>query len=174
MATIQIENVAFHFKTSMAAVAYDATKHYKDVLEARKRAGVDIVAAGHSTFEQHCWIVEVKDYRTLRGLPGAKKLGDLPEQVERKVRHTLEDMTTWPETDAAFEVIQHARERPRRRVVLHLEPHQGKSKFLKHVPSQAFVRQKLRQTLKDIDPNPLVLDMSTTPKAKVPWSVTPA
>lgn len=60
---------------------------------------------------------------------------------------------------------------PTKRVVLHLEPHLGPHTALFPGGFEASVLQKLRQLVKTIDPNPLVLNIATTAKAAVPWTV---
>lgn len=76
------------------------------------------------------------------------------------------------EQDSAVEAIGHAPNR----VVLHMEPFRGPSRLFPEQPTRSNVLQKMKQLLKaypELDQNPLVLDLKSTPRAKVPWTVAP-
>jgi hypothetical protein len=55
--------------------------------------------------------------------------------------------------------------------VLHLEPYAGDTSTLFPSGFAASVLQKLKQLVKNTDPNPLVLNIANTPAAGVPWIV---
>ena len=57
------------------------------------------------------------------------------------------------------------------RVVLHLEPHEGPHTKLFPRNFSGGVLQKLKQLVKQIDPEPKVLNIANTRWAGVPWTV---
>lgn len=167
----QNSRLAFHFSANMGALAYDQSAHYQSLQP--RPMGVDIVASRLTAQPEAVWLVEVKDFRTLAGVPKAESAEDLAPSVKGKVEDTLKALASWPESDSDYPHANRAKQAFTRRVVLHLEPHAGTSKLFSVVPSAANVRQRLVQLLKDVDSNPLVLNMANTKKAEVPWSVTP-
>lgn len=58
-----------------------------------------------------------------------------------------------------------------RRVVLHLEPYNGPHSALFPVGFAAGVLQKLKGLMRDVDPNPLVVNIARTRSAGLPWTV---
>jgi hypothetical protein len=100
----------------------------------------------------------------------------LATTVETKVRDSLAALPVVgvQSTDAAAKAhALIASAAPAIRVVLHLEPHPSSGQHAALFPASwiANVLLDLRIKLADIDANPLVLDISRTPSAQVPWSV---
>jgi hypothetical protein len=136
---------------------------------------MDAVAVQRTTDPPDCWLIEAKDFRFVRGIPNEKNGALLPDTVASKARDTLEglkDAALNAEVEHERALAQLARKAARVRVVLHLEPYTGApSKLFPVNPNPANIQQKLKQLTRDLDPNPLVLSISTTAKANVPWTV---
>jgi hypothetical protein len=177
MASIRVDDsLTFHFKTNVQASKYDEWRYYREVLEPQQHAAVDLVAVRKTQQPKDCWLIEAKDFRRIRGVPGDKNVSKLPETVESKARHTFADLPDTASSAVEPGERSHAElalRAERIRIVLHLEPG-ASSKLFPVMPKPADVQQKSKQLLKDLDPNPLVLSIATTANAGVPWTVTGA
>ncbi len=134
---------------------------------------VDIVA----TDVRRCWLIEAKDYRVITQPPKRANLATLPTTMDRKVRQTLLGMAAYVASGTDPTLVAHAKtalSKAKRKVVLHLEPHPANGPHSALFPRRfpALVLQKLKQLVKGIDAKPLVLDIASTPDARVPWTVT--
>jgi len=139
-------------------------------------ARVDVVANEPATAPELVWLVEAKDYRVITNPPKPANLRDLPETIDKKVRSTLAALAVVAAANSGSAANVHAGKAAaagRRRVVLHLEPHTptGTQSALFPTNFSVNVLLKLRQLVRDIDLNPLVLDVARTPGAGVPWEV---
>lgn len=144
------------------------------VLQQQGKKAVDVVAIEVGANPDPVWLIEAKDFRTIRGTPKESNTTGLPQSVLQKVDDTREGLR-----DAAINAIdpterqyaQRASASQNTKIVLHLEPYQGPAtKLLPRNPA-AGVLQKLKQLVKHIDPDPRVLNIANTRKAGVPWTV---
>lgn len=175
MATLQVDSLLFSFSGSVTAELYDRWIHYCQVFNASGgQKAVDVVAIEENGAAATTWLIEAKDFRVITNPPKPANIGGLPQQIADKVHDTIVGLR-----DAAINAIdprekQHsanAMVSPIVRIVLHLEPHVGPHSAL--FPSRFAVNvfQRLRQLVNQIDPNALVLNISNTPMAGVPWTV---
>jgi hypothetical protein len=137
---------------------------------------VDVVAHDLPLPASLTWLIEAKDYRVITDPPKPTNLAGLAATVEAKVRESLAalPLVGAQSTNAAAKAhALLASAAPAMRVVLHLEPHPAAGFHVALTPASwiANVLLQLRINLVDIDPNPLVLNITRTPAANVPWSV---
>ncbi len=177
MIVLQVDTFVVTFAPSVAAAQiYDTWKHYTQVRNApgMQQKAVDVVAVEGVFPLFTLWLIEAKDFRVITNPPRPSNLGKLAETVASKARDTLSGLK-----DAAIHAAD-ASERDHAanaitatsvRIVLHLEPHVGPHTALFPANFTASVFQKLRQLVKSIDPNPLVLSIANTSASGVPWSV---
>jgi hypothetical protein len=137
---------------------------------------VDVVAHDLPLPASLTWLIEAKDYRVITDPPKPTNLAGLAATVEAKVRESLAalPLVGAQSTNAAAKAhALLASAAPAMRVVLHLEPHPAAGLHVALTPASwiANVLLQLRINLVDIDPNPLVLNITRTPAANVPWSV---
>jgi hypothetical protein len=169
--SIQVERLTFYFESGAVPAQYEVGGQTAKGWPHGCKV-VDIVA--HDI--RRCWLIEAKDFRTVLSPPQPGNLQQLPHTTYEKVRQTLLGMCHIdPELEA--ERAAHAsvaQKRPKKRVVLHLEPHPpgGPQSALFPKRFSASVLQKLKSLVRAIDKHPLVLDIASTPAAGVPWSVT--
>lgn len=180
MPTIQEGSLSFSFPSNFAAIGYDRSHHYRDVRQKLDESAVDIVAFRHRNRPPDLWLIEVKDFRDLRGEPGAKNDRErLSEKTVRKAADTLvglRDAAVNAKRPNEREFAATAVKRTRNRVVLHFEPFKGAKKLFSEQPSQLNILQKMIQLLRshpELDPKPLVVSMANTKQARVPWTVAP-
>ena len=175
MPALLVDNLRFEFQSTHVAEKYDEWAHYKSVWNAAGgRRAVDVVAMRLQTAPPTAWFIEAKDYRRISQPPEATNLKGLAETVAGKVLDSisgLENAAAEATSDKERLHAQRAIAAKSRRVVLHLEPHVGGHSKLFPAGFRAGVLQKLRQLLRDVDRTPLVLDMASTPRAGVPWTV---
>ncbi len=173
MTTLPVDSLQFTFAPAVAAQVYDTWQHYQPVWRYADggHKAVDVVAIEDNSTT---WLIEAKDFRIITNPPKPSNVAGLAQTVAGKAADTLTGLA-----DTAVQGID-ATERehaaaalaaPTRRVVLHLEPHTGPRSKLFPTNFSASVLQKLRQLVKPIDPNPLVLNIANTPAAGVPWTV---
>lgn len=175
MTTILVERLTFKFDASVAPFQYEVA----GVCVAGWPQGakvVDVVAHDLPDPAARTWLIEAKDYRVITNPPKPTNLTGLATTVETKVRDSLAALPVVgvQSTDAAAKAhALIASAAPAIRVVLHLEPHPSSGQHAALFPASwiANVLLDLRIKLADIDANPLVLDISRTPSAQVPWSV---
>lgn len=176
MAILQVDSLSFNFNPAVAAGAYDQWQHYIDVWNASPggQKAVDVVAVEGVRPPTTAWLIEAKDFRVITNPPKPSNIAGLPQLVADKAGHTLAGIAH-ASIHAAVPVEKQlataALACASRRVVLHLEPHMGAHTALFPLGFAASVFQSLRQLVSSIDPNPLVLNISNTPMAGVPWSV---
>lgn len=174
MPTLQEGGLQFNFYPSHEVLKYDASRHFCEVMRLRHRKGADFTAKKAGAHPQILWIIEVKDFRTLTREPRQNNLRNLAQTVFEKVIDTRDGLA-----DAAIHALDAGEKKFARRaaiagrirVVLHLEPHTGPHSRLFPGNFSGGVLQKLRQLLRDVDPQPFVLNLASTPRANVPWSV---
>lgn len=174
MATLRVDSLKFHFRPTIETSKYDASAHYLTVLRQQDKKAVDVVAIEVGANPDPVWLIEAKDFRNIRGEPKESNTTGLPKSVFEKVVDTRDGLR-----DAAINATDPTERRfaeraittTNTRIVLHLEPYQGPAtKLLPRNPA-AGVLQKLKQLVKHIDPEPKVLNITTSRKAAVPWTV---
>lgn len=175
MPTLQVNEFQFTFAPTVAAEPYDTWQHYKDVWnKVGGQKGMDVVAIENPAAPTTTWLIEAKDFRIITQPPRPSNIAGLPKTVADKVRDTVTGLA-----DAALNAADaveknhatNALAAPAKRVVLHLEPHVGPHSALFPAGFSASVLQQLKQLVKAIDANPLVLNIANTPAAGVPWAV---
>lgn len=177
MPTLQVDSLSFNFKANVSAEIYDLWMHYTSVWNAppASQKAVDVVAV--EVPESTTWLIEAKDFRVLTNPPKPSNLGGLHQSVADKVAHTLAGLADASVNAASPAEKAHATDAlaaATRRVVLHLEPYAGADSNLSILFPKIFaanVLLKLRQLVKSIDANPLILNIATTPASGVPWTV---
>jgi hypothetical protein len=175
MPALQVDTLLFTFTPTVAAQRYDTWQHYTAVWNASGgQKGVDVVAVENPADPATTWLIEAKDFRTITNPPKPSNLTGLPQTVADKASHTLAGLNDASANGAIVSERDHATiaiAAPVKRIVLHLEPHIGSQTALFPRAFAANVLQKLRQLVKAIDPNPLVLNVANTVAAGVPWTV---
>jgi hypothetical protein len=175
MATLRVETLVFNFQPSIAAQKYDDSVHYLTAWRHRHgQKAVDVVAMRMAAVPDRVWLIEAKDFRIITTPPEPSNNQELADTVLTKVTHTLAGLA-----DAAVNANdpgekQHAARAMaarHRRIVLHLEPHVGHHTKLFPRNFSGNVLQQLKRLVKHIDPKPLVLNIATTRRARVPWAV---
>ena len=175
MPTLNVDGLRFNFQSTLVAQKYDEWEHYRSVWNATGgKKAVDVVACRQQAAPSVAWFIEAKDYRTICQPPEPSNLRGLAGTVASKVRDTIYGLG-----DAAADAnIEQERVHAQRliaagetKVVLHLEPHVGHHSKLFPAGFRAGVLQKLSQLLRDVDKRPMVLDIASTPRADVPWTV---
>ena len=175
MATLQVDALQFTFAPLVAAQIYDTWQHYVAVWNrGGGQKAMDLVAIENTATPMTTWLIEAKDFRVITSPPNPSNITGLAQTVADKATDTLAGLA-----DAAVHAVvasekghaASALAAPAKRVVLHLEPHTGNHTALFPAGFSASVYQKLKQLVRAIDPNPLVLNIANTPVAGVPWSV---
>lgn len=172
MSILQVDNLHFTFSPHVIAEPYDKWHYYATISGQQKKA-MDVVAVEHPAAPTTTWLIEAKDYRPAYP-PKQSRIKRLPETVAMKVEDTLLGLEAAAMNATVASEKHHASiavAAPTKRVVLHLEPHVGPHTALFPRRFEASVLQKLKQLVKAIDPNPLVLKIANTAKAGVPWTV---
>ncbi len=172
MATTNVDGLYFSFHPNYAVQKYDEWQHFRKVVRPADKAAVDLVAFRISANADVVWLIEAKDFRRQSGEQDKSGVG-LPAHTARKMRETLEGLADAAANALITEERDHASKAVARtpRVVLHLEPFDPETPTKMYRHPIPLVLQKLKQLLKDIDPNPLFLTIATTPKYGVPWTV---
>ncbi len=174
MPTLLVDNLRFVFVTNWAAQKYDEWTYYRQALSARPLKAVDVVAMKIQQAPGIVWLVEAKDFRVVTEPPEPSNLKGLADTVAAKVRDTLAGLNEAALYAVGEERVHAARAvgAQQNRVVLHLEPYVGVTSKLFPQKFEAGVLQKLKQAVRNVDKNPLVLKIANTPTAGLPWSVT--
>ena len=178
MPTLQVDRLTFLFTATVTAQCYDKWQHYSAVWNAAGgQKAVDVVAVEGPVPPTVTWLIEAKDFRIINiaSPPKPSNIGGLPQQVFGKVTDSIAGLRDAVLNAADASEKGHASNAiaaPAVRIVLHLEPHVGPHTALFPTGFAASVLQGLRQLVKAIDPNPLVLNIANTAVAAVPWTVT--
>ncbi|MGO8688655.1 MAG: hypothetical protein ACLQLG_03395 [Thermoguttaceae bacterium] len=175
MPAVKVDSLEFNFAPTIQAQRYETWQHYTMVWNAAGgQKAVDVVAVETVAPPMTAWLIEAKDFRVITNPPRPSNIGGLAQTVTDKAAHTLAGLTDAAANAAvaaekAFAIS--ALSANSNRVVLHLEPHTGPHSALFPAGFPASVLQKLKQLVRAIDPNPLVLSMANTAAAGVPWTV---
>ena len=177
MVSLSVNTLTFTFSGTIGdAQIYDQWIHYTTVWNASGgQKAVDVVAAETGAPPNVCWMIEGKDFRVITRPPKPSTIGGLAQVVADKVQHSiagLRDAASHAVTANEQRLAHLAVSAATKRIVLHLEPHVGNRSALFPSGFAASVLQRMRQLVRPIDPNPLVLNIADTPTAGVPWVVT--
>lgn len=159
-------NILWSIDDECSAVKYDEwafyRKHFTGCAGGCKAVDL-LVHSGGGVL----WLVEAKDYRRNRR---EREKGPLDEEIATKARDTLAGIlaasVNATEDERSFAKV--ARTASTIRIVLHLEQPSSPSKLFPRAFDPADVQQKLRQSVRSIDPHALVVD--TRNRATVPWT----
>lgn len=153
---LKVDRLRFEFPDGWIASQYDDWSFYRNQF-IRVRDGikaVDIVAVDDAGT---AWFIEAKDYRRQR----RTKTIDLADEVAQKICDTLAALlparlnaNDSEECEMAGALLR----AKRLRVVLHLEQPRRHSKLFPRAIDPAAVLQKLRSSVRAIDPRPLVVE----------------
>ena len=177
MILIRVESLTFHFDASVNADKYDNWQHVNnDWADRQGKKKMDLVAVEPMPAVQTLWMVEAKDFRIVTNPPKPSNVAGLPQTVADKARHTLlglADAAENAQRPSEWGLSSRTKACKTTRIVLHLEPHSPSGMHTALFPKNfvASVYQRMKQLVSHIDPNPLVLEISNTPQARVPWSV---
>jgi len=177
MAYLLVETLVFDFHASVVAEKYDDWQHPNiDWVDREGKKQVDVVALSPVPNTKTTWLIEAKDYRVITNPPKPSNLGSLPQTVAQKVKDSLlglADTAANGKVPAEKAHASAALSASTHRVILHLEPHptSGTHTALFPVNFTANVYQSLKQLVKLIDPDALVLNIANTPGYGVPWTV---
>lgn len=163
----------FEFPENWAVCKLDETSFFRKRFQsfAKEPGGngsksVDFVAYDPGRVE--LWLIEVKDYR----VEPRRKSTDLLLEIAQKVRDSLACIHAMASVAGGNnnEFAKRALRKHRLRVVLHLEQPAKPSSLKPPVSDAAGLKQKLKQTMRAVDPHALAGDMSIL-NPKTPWSV---
>ncbi|WP_395744687.1 hypothetical protein [Prosthecobacter sp.] len=176
MPRLQVDTLSFDFGAGVNAQLYDRSQHYTTVWNASPggKKAVDVVAVQSMPPPSTTWLIEAKDFRVITNPPRPCNIGRLAQLVTDKVNDTLAglaDATSHASEPGEKAIAASALASGVKRVVLHLEPHTGPHTALFPTAFAANVLQQLRQLVRSIDANPLVLNIASTSRAGVPWNV---
>jgi len=176
MPTLQVDTLTFDFDPTVAAGIYDKWQHYTTVWNANPggQRAVDVVAVDGVPPKSTAWLIEAKDFRVITNPPKPSNISGLAQFVADKATHTMAGLahaSSHAAVPAEKKLATDALASASQRIVLHLEPHTGARSALFPAGFAASVLQKIRQLVKAIDSNPLVLNIANTPMAGVPWTV---
>jgi len=131
--------------------------------------GIDILAIATTRI---CWHIEIKDYRR-QALAEYEFLADA---VAEKVKDTLAALVIARISARDEEEKTQARDALQcdgMRIVLHLEQPRTRSRLHPVSTRQANVQQRLRQLVRTIDRDAVVVSMATIADHKLAWTVHP-
>ena len=176
MQTLVVDKtLTFDFDPHVEAEIFDGWDHVtKHWTQRRNKKLIDVVSVESVSGGDTAWLIEVKDFRVINGPPKPSNIATLDQTVAKKVQDSLLGLADTAANGAKSSEKAHAANTmaaTSRRVVLHLEPHVGAHTALFPTGFPASVLQKLKTLVAHIDPNPLVLDISRTARAGVPWIV---
>jgi hypothetical protein len=129
---------------------------------------VDFVGYGPGQGQVELWLIEVKDYR----VEPRRKSNDLLLEIAQKVRDSLACIHAMASVagGSSNAFAKRALRKHRLRIVLHLEQPAKSSRLKPLVSDAAGLKQKLKQTMRAVDPHALAGGMSIL-NPKTPWSV---
>lgn len=161
--------LSFNFEIDNGSLAsqYDEWSFYRNqfINVAIGTKAVDFIYINKP--QKTCWLIEVKDYRH----PDAVKIkpSELAEAVALKVRDTLAGLVAakFNATDQEeINLAALALQAKNIKVVLHMEQHKIKNRYI----DPADILQKLKQKLKSIDTHPYVVHKDNL-KNNMHWQV---
>jgi hypothetical protein len=147
--------LTFEFPDDWMAEKFDEWTFYREHFQRIPGTkAVDILAIAPN---QSLWLIEVKDYRHH---PRTKVI-DLADEIAVKARDTLAALAAGrlnANDDHEKDISDRAMRSRRINVVLHLEQPEHRSRKKQGI-NDANLLQRLKQVLKAIDPQPIIVDM---------------
>lgn len=164
---IKEDRLTLTFPPGAQASKYDEWSHYRNQFNSAfgGTKAVDCVYAAADT----AWLIELKDYRIH---PRTKAI-DLPLEVAIKVRDTLAGLVSAGINANDVDERRMARtllQKPKFRVVLHLEVPAKHSRLRPTPIDRVAVQQKLKQLIRSVDPHPVVVNQRSL-KPEMDWVV---
>ena len=169
MTIITEGQLIFEFDSTLSTIKYDDSSYYKRHFQNQchtKNKAVDIIAYN----KEFVWVIEIKDFRK----HGRSKEQSLCEELSQKIRDTLAGLF-----GAKFYLSHSYDEKlffkdilacQRIYFVLHMEQGHNPNKR-KQIYDRADIKQKLKNTLKAIDPHILIRNKDDQQSDEIPWSV---
>ncbi len=167
--------LAFHFPDETSVEKFDGwpfVKQYQRQNQSTK--AIDLIALRPD--DENCWLIEATDYRIFAhqgAIDKAARPNALIDEFDKKIRDSLTLLQAAaidaPPAEQSF--AQATLARIKKRAVLHLEPHIERPGLYPAVEHLADIKAKLKQKLRDIDRNIIVMSMAH-PSKYVFWSVT--
>jgi len=159
--------LTFSFPAPLRADQYDSWSFYRNQFNGAfgGTKAVDFICVD----ADNTWLIEVKDYRGHT----RTKLIDMADEVALKVRDSLAGLAAAAcnANDADERALaRRAIKKRRLRVVLHLEQPRTASKLFPRPVDPSNLVIKLKQTLKAVDPHPVVVDQGSL-KPEMSWTV---
>lgn len=169
MQTFDVDGISFQFDDDWQVSKYDEWAFYKNQFSKIKSGikSVDLIAISPSP-DPVLWLIEAKDYRT----HSRTKHIPIQDEFVQKVFDTLSALIPAKiRADQAEEkeIAKLATRAKKICLVLHLEQPTTHSKLRPRAINPADIYQKLRQSLKAIDPHPRVAE--STNMQNLPWQV---
>lgn len=135
---------------------------------------IDLVALRPD--DECCWLIEATDYRIFanqRAIDKVNKPSVLVDEFEKKIKDSLVLLdaakVSAPQAQQLF--AQDVLAKAKKRAVFHIEPHIKTPNLCPAPEHLADIKSALKQRLRDIDRNPIVMSMAR-PSKQVFWLVT--
>ena len=169
MTIITEGQLIFEFDSALSTIKYDVSsyymKHFQNKCHTENKA-VDIIAYD----KEFVWLIEIKDFRN----HGRSKEQSLCEELSQKIRDTLAGLfgAKFYRSHSGDEKLFFKGILVCQRIyfVLHMELDHNPSKC-KQIYDPADIKQKLKSTLKAINPGILIINKDDQQSYKIPWSV---
>ncbi len=169
MTIITEGQLIFGFDSTLSTIKYDDSSYYKRHFQNKchtENKAVDIIAYN----KEFVWLIEIKDFRN----HGRSKEQSLCEELSQKIRDTLAGLfgaKFYPshsyDEKLFFKGILACQ---RIYFVLHMEQDHNPSKS-RRIYDPADIKQKLKSTLKAINPRILIINKDVQQSDEIPWSV---
>ncbi len=162
-----VDGIEFRFPEGWETAKYDDWVFYRNKFQSvgDGQKAVDIAAKDP---DNALWLIEVKDYKAHR----RTKVTDMADEVAMKVRDTMAGLLASAVNADGYEktLAKKFIRINRIRIVLQLEQPRAHSKLFPRVIDPAGVKQKLRKSVRAIDPHPIVTE-GINQHVSIPWSV---
>ena len=150
-----VDGIEFSFPEDWETAKYDDWVFYRNRFQSvgDGQKAIDIATKDP---DNTLWLIEVKDYRKHR----RTKVTDIADEVALKVRDTMASLlATAVNADGSEKTKAKKFIRINKiRIVLQLEQPRDHSKLFPRVIDPADVKQKLRKSVRAIDPHPMVTE----------------
>ena len=166
---LSVDGIVFKFAENWKVSKYDDWAFYRRHF-IRVHAGVKAVDLLALSPDKTLYLIEAKDYRQKR----REKDISLAEEVVLKVCWTLAALLPARVNGAKDDesTMAHSFLKARKLcIILHLEQPPAPSKLFPQIISPANLRQKLKQSLRSIDPHPDVVETCRMGNVAGKWSV---
>lgn len=175
MTDFKERNLTFHFPEEASVEKFDGWQFVKNFQNQHQGTkAVDLIAL-HPEHES-CWLIEATDYRIFanqRAIDKVNKPSVLVDEFEKKIKDSLVLLdaakVSAPQAQQLF--AQDVLAKAQKRAVFHIEPHIKTPNLCPAPEHLADIKSALKQRLRDIDRNPIVMSMAR-PSKQVFWLVT--